>query len=218
MAEEWEQAGLDARQVGAVPPMCPVELERRVSTRAGEVVLLRPIRPEDAPLLVEFHAALSPRSIYMRFFSFHPELTAREVERFTCVDYVDRLALVVEVEGHLVAVGRYERIAGSDDAEVAFVVNDGYQHQGLATLLADELARAARAQGIRAFVAETLAENAEMLEVFYGIGLPVHSCFHDGVVKLRFPIEPTRAYVEALGRREAQRAVAAGAVKAQPGC
>ncbi|HTX62179.1 MAG TPA: GNAT family N-acetyltransferase, partial [Acidimicrobiales bacterium] len=123
------------------------------------------------------------------------------------VDYHDRLALIVLTADRMIAVGRYDRIAGSDQAEVAFVVEDDYQHLGIGTLLADELARAARVQGIRVFVADTLAENAAMLEVFHGTGFPVDTRFDEGVVKVKFAIELVPTYLDALARREATRLV-----------
>jgi GNAT superfamily N-acetyltransferase len=182
-------------------------LEREVRIRDGRVVHVRPIRPDDAQRLVAFHASLSAQSIYLRYFNFHPVLTTSEVERLTCVDYVDRFALVVLATARLVAVGRYDRVVGTDEAEVAFVVKDELQRQGIGTLLADELARAARTRGIRTFVASTLAENVLMLELFHAMGFPVESEFEDGVVKVRFPIEPSPAYRAALARREAARQV-----------
>jgi GNAT superfamily N-acetyltransferase len=190
---------------GDEPPGYPRGAERDVRIGEGEVVHIRPIRPGDAALLVSFHASLSRESIYLRFFNLHPVLSTHEVEVFTQVDYEARLALIVLAGGRLIAVGRYDRVAGSDDAEVAFVVADDHQHQGIGTLLADELARAARVQGIRAFVADTLAENVAMLEMFYGTGFPVETHFEEGVVKVRFPIEPVPAYLEALASREASR-------------
>lgn len=207
MAEAPEGGtGVDAPEA-QLPPGYPAGIARHVRTKSGEVVHLRPITPEDAPGLVAFHSALSASSVYLRFFSFHPVLSAREVERFTHVDYVERLALVVETGGRLVAVARYDRLRGSDSAEVAFVVDDDYQNQGLGTLLADELAGAAWAHGIRRFEADTLAENSAMLDLFNGIGFPVTTAFEGGVVRVRFPIEPTPAYLDALARREAARRV-----------
>jgi GNAT superfamily N-acetyltransferase len=201
----------DVREAMETPPAYPTKAERDVRIRNGQLVHVRPIRPDDAAMLVAFHASLSPQSVYLRFFNFHPVLTAGEVERFTHVDYFDRLALVVLVGNRLIAVGRYDRVAATDEAEVAFVVEDGYQHQGVGTLLADELARAARVQGIRVFVADTLAENVAMLAMFHGTGFPVETHFEEGVVKVRFPIEPVPAYLDALARREVARLVDVGA-------
>lgn len=193
--------------VRTAPPGYPADLERSARTRSGLVVQVRPIRPQDAPGLVAFHAALSSRTVYLRYFGFHPVLTASEIERFTHVDYVDRLALVVVADARIVGVGRYDRIPGTDEAEVAFIVDDELQHQGLGTLLADELVRAARQRGVREFVADTLAENSGMLELFYAMGFPVRSTFEAGVVRVRFPIDDVPAYADALAAREAARAV-----------
>lgn len=186
----------------------PAELERDVATLDGPVVHLRPIRPDDEGRLVVFHSRLSSHSVYLRFFGFHPTLSASEVQRFTHVDYQDRLALVVDVDGRLGAVGRYDRLGDSTEAEVAFVVDDGLQHHGLGTLLLDELARAAWARGITDFVAHTLAENSAMLRVFWRAGFPVTSDFETGAVRVRFPIEPVPAFTAALAERETSRRVA----------
>lgn len=183
----------------------PHEFERDVAGVEGLRYHVRPIRPEDAPALVEFHRQLSPHSVYMRFFTFHPTLTEAEVERFTTVDYVNRLALVAMVGNRLVAVGRFDRAPGETEAEVAFVVADEYQHHGIGSLLLDELVRAARARGVEVFRADTLAENSAMLDVFRHAGFPVASSIEYGTVTLRFPIAPTDDYLSALAAREATR-------------
>jgi GNAT superfamily N-acetyltransferase len=169
-------------------PTYPSDLERDVVSDASTHYHLRPIRPDDAPGLITFHRHLAARSVYLRFFSFHPELSAREVEHFTCVDYVDRLALVAELDGHLIAVGRFESGPGETEAEVAFVVSDEFQHHGIGSVLLAELAKAARARGILVFRAETLVENRAMLDVFHHSGFPVSSSVDFGTVTLRFAI------------------------------
>jgi GNAT superfamily N-acetyltransferase len=172
---------------------------------------LRPIRPDDAIRLVAFHQHLSPRSVYLRFFTFHPVLSKAEVDRFTHVDYRNRLALVAEKGDQLIAVGRFDRRQGATEAEVAFVVADEYQHHGIGSLLLDELAKAARRRGIRTFRAETLCENHAMLDVFRHAGFPVTSEIDFGTVTLRFPIALTPIYEAALADREAQRTPGGGA-------
>jgi GNAT superfamily N-acetyltransferase len=187
------------------PEGYPEGLDRDVVLDGELRFHLRPIRPDDAPRLMEFHRHLEARSVYLRFFTFHPELSPQEAEHFTCVDYVNRLALVAEVGDDLVAVGRFDRRPGDTEAEVAFVVSDAYQHHGMGTLLLDELAAAAWERGITTFRAETLAENRTMLEVFRHAGFPVTSSIEHGTVSLRFPIAPTEEYRAALAEREAQR-------------
>ncbi len=181
----------------------PAELECDVTTSTGETLHMRPIRPEDAEELVHFHLNLSSGSIYRRYFSFHPELSEREVEHLTTVDYVDRLAFIVENEHRLVAVGRYDRIPGTTEAEVAFLVTDEFQNHGLGLLLLKHLADAARQRGITIFTAETQADNRGMLGVFKDSGFPVTSSIEEEVVSLSFPIEPTeKSRARYAGRRK----------------
>ena len=183
------------------PPSSPSELDAELVLSDGTCCSLRPIRPDDAERLIQFHRHLSQRSTYLRFFTVHPTLSAKEVERFTIVDYQERLALVVERNEELIAVGRFDRVIGTPEAEVAFVVADDYQHHGLGSLLLDELAHAARARGITTFVAETLCENKPMLDVFHHSGFDVSSKIECGTVWLRFGIEVTESYRDALAAR-----------------
>lgn len=172
-------------------PSYPADLECDVTTMLGTTVHARPIRPDDASRLVSFHQGLTSRSVYRRFFSVHPRLSDAEVERFTCVDYVNRLALIAEVGGRLVAVARYDRSPGSSEAEVAFVVADDLQHHGIATLLLELLAHAAWRSGITTFVASTLVENREMLDIFTHSRFDVSTSLDGGIVEVRFSIGPS---------------------------
>jgi GNAT superfamily N-acetyltransferase len=171
----------------AVPPGYPAELEGSVVLADGTAVAVRPIVPGDGPALAEFHLGLSDLSVYLRFFGAHPRLSPAEVERFTCVDYQDRLALVATVNGRLSGVGRYDRGDG-DAAEVAFVVADQYQHRGIGSVLLERLARAARQRGITTFYAQTMAENRSMLDVFVHSGYPVSTKSDHQLVEVTFPI------------------------------
>ena len=171
--------------------------------RDGTTVRFRPIRPDDGAALAAFHDGLSPQSVYRRFFFVHPHLTEAEILRFTRVDYADRMAYVVVDGARIVGVGRYERIDGGDEAEVAFVVTDDHQHLGIGTLLLDHLADAARTRGIARFTAQTMTDNRDMLGVFLASGFPVTSSSDAGTVTLRFPIEPVDAYREARASRRA---------------
>jgi GNAT superfamily N-acetyltransferase len=87
-------------------------------------------------------------------------------------------------------VCRFDRCPGTSVAETAFLVDDRYQHQGLGHQLITHLAAAAWARGVTTFTGETLATNREMLSVFRHSGFPVTSSSSQGVVSVRFPIEP----------------------------
>jgi RimJ/RimL family protein N-acetyltransferase len=101
----------------------------------------------------------------------------------------------------MVAVGRYERLSGTTSAEVAFVVSDAYQGRGLGTLLLEGLADAGRSCGLDRFVADVLAENHRMLEVFRDAGFLEHHHYDQGVICVDLSIESSDAYREAHARR-----------------
>ena len=174
----------------------------------GRTIHVRPITPDDADRLVAFHGRLSPETIHLRFFSPHPRLSEQEVHRFTTVDGKDRAALVATVSDEIVAVVRYDRYPGTDDAEVAFVVDDVHQGRGIATLLLEHLAAVARHNGIVRFVAETLAQNRRMLAVFQAAGFATHASLDHEVVHVTFPIQPDEAFLEAMEARERRADVA----------
>jgi RimJ/RimL family protein N-acetyltransferase len=155
----------------------------------GTVVHVRPIGPDDAEALVRFHGTLSDRTIYSRFFRFHPQLEADEVDHFTGVDHADREAVVAVLDDAIVAVARFDRLGDTGDAEVAFVVTDAMQGKGLGSALLQDLADRARRLGVRRFVAETLPGNGRMLRVFRGAGLPVRTRFVAGVVSVTLDLE-----------------------------
>ncbi|HZQ27113.1 MAG TPA: GNAT family N-acetyltransferase [Acidimicrobiales bacterium] len=181
----------------------PAQWEADVVMADGGTVHVRPIRPDDADRLRSLHQRLSAETIYLRFFSPIPTLSDAMVERFTNVDYVDRMALVAELGEDLVGVARYDRLGeGATTAEVAFVIDDAHQGRGLGTLLLEHLAATAREAGIHEFVADTLPGNNRMLNVFRAAGFGDERHLSDGVVRVRFRIDPTEASVSAMHDRE----------------
>jgi len=167
----------------------------------GGVAHLRPIRPSDAERLVAFYDRVSPQSKYFRFFAPYPRLSDRDVKRFTEVDYVDRVAFILTLGDEMIAVGRYDRVE-DDHAEVAFLIEDAHQGRGIAQLLLEHLAQAARERGISRFVAEVLPENRRMAKVFADAGYRVTKGIEDGVLGVEFPILPTDTSVGVMERRE----------------
>ena len=167
----------------------------------GGTARLRPIRPDDADLLVAFYERVSPESKYLRFFTAYPRLSRRDVKQFTEVDYVDRVALILTLGDEMIAVGRFDR-TDDDRAEVAFLVEDAHQGRGVAQLLLEHLAEAARERGITGFVAEVLPQNRRMAQVFVDAGYRVRKGIEDGVLLVEFPILPTDTSVGVMERRE----------------
>ena len=189
-------------------PTYPAHWEADVLLLDGGAAHLRPIRPDDADALVEFYARVSPASKYMRFFAPYPELSQRDVDRFTRVDYRDRTALVLTIGRDIIAVGRYDVLEpdsagpGHEQAEVAFLVEDRHQGRGIAQLLLEHLAQAARERGLTTFVAEVLPDNGRMIQTFREAGYHLGRAYEDGVMRLEFPIASTDTAVGVMRSRE----------------
>jgi len=151
------------------PAAYPGGLERHVALKNGESILIRPIRPDDEPRLVELYNRLSRRTVYQRFFTVMRRLPQDWVHYFANVDYRRRLALVAERETvtgvELVGVGRYEPSEDESTGEVALVLEDGYQGQGLGTVLLGAVIQAGTERGLKRFRAYVLAENRRMLSL-----------------------------------------------------
>lgn len=167
-------------------------LTRTLTVRNGAQVRVRPIRPDDTQRLQAFHAGLSADTVLYRFFRHLPTLTDTMARNFTHLDYENRMALVATAgEGadeRLIGVVRYERI-GPDTAEVAFVIADDWQRQGISTALLRMLAEYARPRGIRSFEAITMPENTRMLAMLRQCGFPAHPRFLGGDMHVRIDID-----------------------------
>lgn len=170
--------------------------DRTVTLRDGTRVRLRPIRATDAPGLVALYDHLSRDTRYHRFFSVMQRLPPDWARLLATVDYRSRLALVAEAPGDpdtLIAVARYEPAGAPDTAEVAFVVQDGWQNRGLGTVLFSELLAAAELNGIRRFRAWVLADNRRMLDLIARLGEITQRSIDQGVAELVFTARPARA-------------------------
>jgi acyl-CoA synthetase (NDP forming)/GNAT superfamily N-acetyltransferase len=190
-----------------IPRGYPAGWDADVVLSDGGTVRIRPIRPDDGPLLVDFHGRQSPESIYFRYFTPHPRLSDEEVARLTNVDYVDRMAFIALRADLMVGVARYDRWPLRSEAEVAFFVDDAHRGRGIATVLLEYLAEAARRAGIRAFTATVLPTNQRMVSVFRAAGFEVRSSFEEGVIEVHLDLQPTPAAEAAIAAR-AQRAEA----------
>ncbi|MEV6173871.1 GNAT family N-acetyltransferase [Streptomyces sp. NPDC051954] len=193
----------------------PAHWEADVVLRDGGTARIRPITVDDAERLVSFYEQVSDESKYYRFFAPYPRLSAKDVHRFTHHDFVDRVGLAATIGGEFIATVRYDRIgtdgmpasAPSDEAEVAFLVQDAHQGRGVASALLEHLGAVARERGIRRFAAEVLPANTKMIKVFTDAGYTQKRSFEDGVVRLEFDLEPTDRSLAVQYARE-QRAEA----------
>ncbi|MGB0099986.1 MAG: GNAT family N-acetyltransferase [Nocardioides sp.] len=189
----------------------PRHWEADVLLRDGRTAHIRPIRPDDKDVFVEFYARVSDQSKYFRFFSPMPQLSDRDVARFTNVDHVQRVAFVMTLQSRIIAVGRYD-VVRPGEAEVAFLVEDQHQGRGIAQLLLEHLAQAGRERGVERFVAEILPDNTRMIQTFRDAGYRVVSEYDEGILQLEFSIDPTDTAIGVMMSRE-HRAEAASIEK-----
>jgi acetyltransferase len=144
----------------------------------GEEFTVRPIRPEDEPLMVKFHRTLSEKSVYLRYFrSFNLDqrVEHERLTRICFVDYDRTIALVVTHkneagETEIVAAGRLTRVYGNNEAEYAIVVSDAFQGIGLGTRLLRHLLIVGKEEGVETVVAYMLPENRGMRHVSQKLG------------------------------------------------
>ncbi|MGA7854446.1 MAG: GNAT family protein [Candidatus Acidiferrales bacterium] len=149
----------------------PARYTSRWKMRNGEEILLRPIRPEDEPLMIKFHEILSDQSVYLRY-SHMENLSSRVAhERLIgkcSADFRQEMVLVadrtVPASGkhEILAVGRLSKMPHGQQAEIAVLVSDLYQRQGLGAELVQRLIEIAREEKLQEIVANILPENLAM--------------------------------------------------------
>jgi acetyltransferase len=199
MASGERLIALDARVV-LHDPSVPVDLLPRpvirpypseyvwtTTVKNGATVTIRPIRPEDEPLLVRLHETLSERTVYLRYLE-HLKLDQRvahqRLARMSFIDYDREMALVAQGDNAIVGVGRLSRHAlRRDEAEFALLVTDAFQGQGLGLDLLKRLLDVARAEKIRRVTAEMLPDNGAMLAVCRKLGFRLTGGVSDPTVK-----------------------------------
>ncbi|MDG6773722.1 bifunctional acetate--CoA ligase family protein/GNAT family N-acetyltransferase [Thiomicrorhabdus sp. ZW0627] len=153
----------------------PAELVQNVQTQTGLELTIRPIRPEDAKMEVDFVDNLSKRSRYLRFMNNLQKLTPEMLSRFTQIDYDREMALIATTENDNhetieIAVTRYTTNPDGHSCEMAIVVRDDYQHQGVGALLLKSLIKHAKAKGLHQMEGEVLTENQGMLTLAKSFG------------------------------------------------
>jgi RimJ/RimL family protein N-acetyltransferase len=167
--------------------------EQKLEAKDGLRLHVRPIRPEDEQLLYEAFERMSERSIYFRFFSPMKRLPHDLAQRLATVDYQDRFALVAtshlpDGHEHIVGVARYDRLQGTNMAEVAVAVIDEYQRRGIGAGLLSLLAQVAREHGLESFCLIVLPENQSMLRLLRRLGWVHQARFRGGVYEITFEI------------------------------
>jgi GNAT superfamily N-acetyltransferase len=158
---------------------------------------IRAIRPGDKGGLIDALGKVSPQSLYLRLFSGKCKFTDEEMNQMTAVDFENVVALVAVLEKggeeQIVGGGRFIRLktpGPGESAEVAFLIDDGHQGQGIGSLLFKHLAGIARRTGIMRFEAEVLPSNSAMLGLFARTGLPFARTLEEGSVRVTIQLNP----------------------------
>jgi acetyltransferase len=145
----------------------------------GQEVLIRPIRPEDEPLIVKFHETLSERTVYLRYLQalkLSQRVAHDRLTRICFNDYDREMALVVETkvaaggESKILGVGRLRKIPGSGDGEFAILISDEFQGQGLGTELVRRLVEVGRQEKLGKIIGDVLQDNVVMRRVCEKLG------------------------------------------------
>lgn len=175
----------------------PAQYVKGWTMKDGEQVTIRPIRPEDEPLLIKLHQALSDRSVYLRYFQ--PlklsQRTAHErLTRICFIDYDREMALVVERKAEegvqeIIGIGRLSKLHGRDEGEMAVLVDDRFQHLGIGTQLYRELIAVARDEHVGKVVSTILPENREMQAICRKLGFVLEPDLEDGTVTAVLEVE-----------------------------
>jgi acetyltransferase len=155
----------------------PSQYVGRWSLSDGKPVVIRPIRPDDEPLVARFHETLSERTVYLRYLE-HLKLNQRiahqRLARLCFIDYARDMALVAERTGEdgartLLAMGRLSQTRPGE-AEFSLLVADAYQGLGLGGELLSRLVAIGRQEGLLRITAEIAAENAAMRALCHKLG------------------------------------------------
>ena len=174
----------------------PIQYVKSWTLKNGEEVTIRPIRPEDEPLLIKLHQALSERTVYLRYFQ--PlklsQRTAHErLTRICFIDYDREMALTVEHKKEddtpeIIGIGRLSKLRGTNEAELAVLVDDRYQHLGMGTELYRRLVGVARDEKVERVVSTILTENREMRAIVQKLGFRLESNMEDGTIRAELQV------------------------------
>jgi acetyltransferase len=204
LASSTELIALDARIIlheSHIPPEqlpklairpYPRQYISQWKMRNGEVVNIRPIRPEDEPLMVKFHETLSEQSVYFRYFhliKLGSRVRHERLTRICFIDYDREIALVVEHQNQqtqtpeILAVGRLSKLHGTNSAEFSILVCDRYQYQGIGTQLLNKILQIAHQEQLHTITAEILRENQAMQKICEKLNFTIHPTQDSTVVQ-----------------------------------
>ncbi|VXD22934.1 bifunctional acetate--CoA ligase family protein/GNAT family N-acetyltransferase [Planktothrix paucivesiculata] len=204
LASENELIALDARVVLHSPDTKPEDLPKPAirpyprqyitpwTSQKGMAITIRPIRPEDEPLMVKFDESLSEESVYLRYahlVKLSSRVTHERLSRLCFIDYDREMALVAEYqhpetgETKIIGVGRLSKGYGNDEVEFSLLVSDSYQRQGIGTELLRQLLNIARQEKMPLIFAEILSDNRIMQNICQQLGFTLNRIIGEPMVR-----------------------------------
>jgi acetyltransferase len=169
----------------------PVQYCSTAKLKDGGAVSIRPIRPEDEPLMVKFHETLSERTVYQRYLhmmKLSQRVAHERLTRICFIDYDREMALIALHEGNIIGVARIRRVHGSKDVEFAVIITDDYQGKGIGTELVRRMLDVAREEGCGRVVADILPDNLVMQRICEKLGFRIKRSMDDPVVKVELEL------------------------------
>ncbi len=156
------------------PVEYPEGLEAEKVTKTGLRIFLRPVRISDEPIVKEFFYSLSDKSLYRRFASARKDMPHSRIQEFVAVDFSrDMVILALLTLGErqmVIGLAQYSKNERDGTAELAVVVGDEYQRQGVGTVLHSYMTHLAKRRGIVGFTAEVLEDNLPALKLIKKMG------------------------------------------------
>jgi acyl-CoA hydrolase/N-acetylglutamate synthase-like GNAT family acetyltransferase len=169
--------------------MYPEELEIYRTTGKGLNLFLRPAKITDESLLKDFFYDLSEASLYKRFFSARTDMPHKRLQDFVAVDYSKKMEILATIRENekeiVIGLGQYELNSDMHSAEVALVVRDKFQGQGVGRELLSYLIYLAKRQGLLGFSGDVLLENRAMVRLFEEMGFDTEKRSEEGVYEMR---------------------------------
>lgn len=167
----------------------PEDLETSRTTSSGLNLLLRPVKISDEPLLKEFFYSLSDETMYQRFFSARKDIPHEVLQGYVAVDYSQMMVIiaVLKKEGRefICGLGQYSLNRDMHTAEIALVVGDEFQNQGVGAELLSYLTYLAKKQGLLGFTAEVMAGNDPVFRIFEKMGFAITKRIESGIFEMK---------------------------------
>ena len=170
----------------------PTQYISTAKMKDGTPIIIRPIRPEDEPLMVDFHQSLSGESVYFRYFhmiALGQRVAHDRLTRICFNDYDREIALVAEYRDprtaarQILGLGRLSKESGTDEATFSMLITDNYQRRGLGTELLRRLVQVGREEGLKRITAEILPENLGMQAVCEKLKFHLKHSASEGLVR-----------------------------------